>query len=67
MVPPIEAMPQVSMDVPLTAWKAYGYWARPVIEGIEVRNNASELHKCSDIKRILKEPKPQLQITSYKV
>lgn len=27
--------------VPLSAWREYGYWARPTIGGVEVRNNDS--------------------------
>jgi hypothetical protein len=30
-------------DLPMTAWKEYGYWARPVIDGVEVRNNACKM------------------------
>ena len=29
--------------VPLSAWREYGYWARPVIGGVEVRNSDSTL------------------------
>ena len=29
--------------VPLSAWREYGYWARPVIGGVEVRNSESTL------------------------
>jgi len=29
--------------VPLSAWSEYGYWARPVIGGVEVPNNDSTL------------------------
>lgn len=31
--------------IPLSAWREYGYWARPVIGGVEVRNSDSTL--CS--------------------
>jgi len=27
--------------IPLSAWREYGYWARPAIGGVEVRNNDS--------------------------
>lgn len=27
--------------IPLSAWREYGYWARPVIAGVEVRNSDS--------------------------
>lgn len=29
--------------IPLSAWREYGYWARPVIGGVEVRNSDSTL------------------------
>lgn len=67
VVPPIEPVPQVPMDVPVTAWKAYGYWARPVIEGIEVRNDASECIVFVHPNALLRNPQHRLQITYCKV
>ena len=29
--------------IPLSAWREYGYWARPMIGGVEVRNSDSTL------------------------
>jgi len=34
---------EVREHVPLSAWREYGYWARPVIGGVEVRNSDSTL------------------------
>ena len=36
--------------VPLSAWREYGYWARPVIGGVEVRNSDSKLCPAPSIR-----------------